>query len=316
LLDGFQTPQLDGRLGFNFLGSVTKEKVKYSLCACEVFLVDGELTKKDNKLILDSEIIEGTYKAINFVSDYYTICRQKKFSIASPFKCFAFVPETEEEQTYLSSSDGFYCNLVGHFGTDFTFELQPDAMMALVGRWDGVRIMAEAEVVRSDLGKFREYIRLFELAFSGAGQGLYKPVLRFLTGSKVEFTKSEVRDWFVELRGAATHADRSPPIFSSELGSRISRMKVAAYDVLFNKSSWKDIDPERREVLRPISGAQFLTAGDEAKMVMQPRDLFGQFGLLVDVNISPFPDSVYSEIYEVEKDTQSGFEFQVIQKGN
>jgi hypothetical protein len=135
-----------------------------------------------------------------------------------------------------------------------------------------------------------EYLRLFEIAFGHAGVGLYKPLLRFLTSGQGDFSKDEVRAWFDHLRSRAIHSDKEEPIFGFEIAKSIERMKLAAYDVLFNKVQWRSHDDGRRKGMVPISGPGFLTRGKEAKMTFRLFDDFGVFPLNLSASLTSPPD--------------------------
>src|SRR6185503_17195257 len=144
---------------------------------------------------------------------------------------------------------------------------------ALQDRVDGVALLAEALSHGHAMGQFHELVRLFERAFARSSNTLLDPLANFLAKAGQGYTRDEVETWVVKMRHLATHADVQPD-FALEADVRpvLSRMLMAAYEVLFNKNTWQTPASGRRKVWKPVVGALstdstdiFVTKGEEAR---------------------------------------------------
>lgn len=122
-------------------------------------------------------------------------------------------------------------------------------------RLDGVAIMAEAISCTHLTGKLHEFMRFFERAFTLSSTPLIEPLSNFLASSKIKIEKSDVQNWILNLRHPATHADKKEQfVLESDVRQYIYLIEQAAYDVLFNKTNWRDVSIERREAYIPKAG--------------------------------------------------------------
>jgi hypothetical protein len=125
----------------------------------------------------------------------------------------------------------------------------------LVDRRDGVALMAQALVHASSLGKYRDFIRLFELAFALDVNSLGRKMTHFLTDLKLGYTRSEIDSWLA-LRHGASHGDLKVTrnlVFEADTSPVVDRMEQAAWDILCNKLVWHDRSRVRRDFLRPLA---------------------------------------------------------------
>ncbi|MBF4161795.1 hypothetical protein [Nocardioides acrostichi] len=119
-----------------------------------------------------------------------------------------------------------------------------DLAHVLSDRLDGVTLLGAALRAGHGIPKLHELFRVLENGFGCAGGSLVGPLTSFLQsypGWNLGYSRSEVRDWVVELRHPSTHADltKSQRIaYDSDVERHLYRIEQAAYDVFFNKRSW------------------------------------------------------------------------------
>lgn len=278
------------------LGNYKRQNEFLSLWTFQKELTENDYHFSKEQLTISHEYLDLCHRIIRFFASYLSVVHQVKLSICSPLPSFAIVPDTTEEKSALDECEGMDANREAFHGEEILFEIEGDAFQLVHDRPEGLEALAEALRLNSDLAKYREYIRLFEMAFAHSGVGLYKPLLRFLSTGKADFTKSEVRDWFDRLRSRAIHSDREEPIFGYEIAKSMARMKLAAYDVLFNKLNWKTHDHSRRKGMNPISGPGFITRGEKGLLVIRLFDDFGVFPMNINAGLQTPPKEWWSKV--------------------
>lgn len=302
----YESPPEDGRsirlpanindFTISHFGSYKKQGEFLSIWTFQKDLSESDYSLSMEQLTINSEYLDLCHRIVRFFASYLSVVHQVKLVICSPMPSFAIVPDTTEETSSLKECEGMNVNRDAIHGEEILFEFDGDAFQLTCDRPEGLEALAEALRLNSDLAKYREYIRLFEMAFAHSGIGLYKPLLRFLSSGKAEFTKDEVRDWFDRLRSRAIHSDREEPIFGFEIAKSMVRMKLAAYDVLFNKVNWKSHDHSRRKGLIPISGPGFITQGKQGMLVMRLFDDFGAFPMNLNAGLQSLPKEWWSKV--------------------
>jgi hypothetical protein len=157
----------------------------------------------------------------------------------------------------------------------------------ILGRLDGVALLAEALNSSAPLGRYMHLIRLFERAFGLPAAKLVQPLTDLLRASQFGFEESEVRDW-MSARPLSAHADRRKRFFlDADLRSLVRRMLFAGYEVLLNKAAWREPGADRREVWKPSAGTTagghglFTHQGSEATFVIEILDGFDAYPLLL-----------------------------------
>lgn len=125
-----------------------------------------------------------------------------------------------------------------------------DFQALLADRPTGITLLGAALAAGHGVAKLHELMRLFENAFAVAGHRLVDPLAEFLRAHPHDagYTRGEVNTWVRELRDPATHADLSRSkriLLDPDVEAQLPRLEQAAYDVLFNKSRWHNVDTGR-----------------------------------------------------------------------
>ena len=266
---------------------------------------------EDGFVIVPEGPLKKTEALIETSANLISVSGRCKRSISSPGPCAGFLPEDEETRAWLDSTNGIRRNhktilSMGGFGID------PDTTLMLSSdRADGVALLSEALAHDHPTGRFHELLRVFERAFRLATTPLIAPLSEFLAGADLGYTEPEVRRWLTELRHPATHADREDHfVLESDIRPVESRMMQAAYDVLFNKVSWRDSSTDRRAFWRPPAGTSsedrkpFITRKKAATLEFQLFDEVGSYPKNLEANISSIlPERIWAK-WETDKDPQ------------
>ena len=129
-----------------------------------------------------------------------------------------------------------------------------DSPRLLGDRSGGATLLAEALSNSNALGRFRDFVRLFELAFHAEPKALPPLLVAFLKDADLGYTEAEIGQWLL-VRDPASHADMKWPgswiAFERDATPFIDRMEQAATDVLLNKEVWSDPSVQRRSVWDP-----------------------------------------------------------------
>ncbi|MGR3319687.1 MAG: hypothetical protein ACUZ8O_14565 [Candidatus Anammoxibacter sp.] len=206
---------------------------------------------------------------------------KKVVSSASP--CIALITENEKELEILEATKGIFCERKTLSSAQGTDQLDSEMVTHLQDRLQAVALLAEAQSHSLAVGKFHEYVRLFESAFALQFSQLQKKLLQFLN-PVYGYTGGEIKAWTL-IRDPLTHADgkKTNEIFlDSDARKYTQRMEQAAYDVLFNKKIWHDRSRERRQVWSPIAATTSATGGFVVKQGSEPTftfQLFDEFGI-------------------------------------
>jgi hypothetical protein len=163
-------------------------------------------------------------------------------------------------------------------------------------RLDGVALVAESLGHTHPTGQLHELIRFFERAFAlPAGRVCRNELPAFLAANQQGYTTPEVDHW-LHLRDTTSHADRRPT-FALQADTRpvVNRAEQAAYDVLFNKATWRDPTLDRRNAFTAFCGSSdkeggiFVTQGQPAKLDFPVVDGFHAYCLNANASITNIP---------------------------
>jgi hypothetical protein len=226
-------------------------------------------------------------KAIEYFANVISIREGSGRSLQSPMISIALECETDEERTLLSVATSIKSSSASLIGVKPKIGLSPAELAdALKDRYDGVALLSEGLSHQHGSGQFHEFLRVFERAFRLGPTRLIDPLTEFLVGSGQGYSKDEVMNWLVNLRGPSTHADTRDEFFlESDIRPVVWRMQQAAYDVLMNKAAWRDPSSDRRDAWRPSawtndalsSSLESFEGADGFRAQIYWLDIFGVF---------------------------------------
>jgi hypothetical protein len=177
--------------------------------------------------------------------------------------------------------------------------IKPDAalLQGLGDRLDGLQALATLLSQTHPLGRYREAVRFFEMAFARPITALDKKLAQFLTSGRLGYTRQEVVRW-IEPRHGSVHGDRTPApqlVWDADVAQFMDRIEQAVYDALFNKKDWRNPSHARRDLWRPVSGTAdpnngvFVTQGHGGVMSVQLLDGFGAYPHDLSANLMSRP---------------------------
>jgi len=236
--------------------------------------------------------------AIKAYADLIAVTCRSRRSISSPSPYIAFEPEADDERIWLESAESLEAGFSGKPGARPHVSITQDLMQGVADRLDGLELCAEAQAQFTASGRFREFIRLFERAFSlRSKKQLVRPLSAFLLPNRAGYSGPEVRDWLVTKRHHLMHAgQRGSYLVESDIAPVIQRVEQAAYDVLFNKAEWRTPSASRRNLWAPEVGtfdpgtSIFLVKGKKASLEFQLFDNLGGFPADVSMSLNAIPD--------------------------
>jgi hypothetical protein len=253
--------------------------------AASVQLTDLQLDDELLLIIPEKERKECE-AAIETIANLIALAHGASRKIASVDPLIALSKLSKKSSQLLSGCKGIRGNVVARHIGDMRFDLYDRVLTrALASREEGVAILAEALATTHSLSRFREFVRLFELAFARPFTDIRKSLTVFLNSGQTKFTREEIDRW-VDLRHPSTHADKQKTkkvALEGDVAPFIPRMEQAAYDVLFNKKTWHTHDTNRRKRFSPkvstagTKGVPTLKKGNSARVTMQFLDCFGAY---------------------------------------
>jgi hypothetical protein len=209
----------------------------------------------EGDVVVPSKQREAAERAIELAANLIAVAQGCRRQIASPWPPVVFVATGEEGRTWLAERAGLqHGRLKGMFRTNERLDLDESVLNQLSDREDGVALMVEALAHDHAMGRFHEFVRIFERAFARPAKLLGGPLAAFLH-PRFGYDEDELRKWFEDFRDPATHADaRNEFLLEADVRPVIDRMEQAAFDVLLNKATWRDPSSDRREVWKPTAG--------------------------------------------------------------
>lgn len=252
----------------------------------------------DGVVMVPEEPRREAEEAIKAYANSIAMSERARRSISSPSPYVAFLPETDDERTWLESTRGLKNGFLAVPGSRPRIELTDQTLHSLADRLDGLELCAEAQSQHQASGKFREFVRLFERAFRvRSKRQLVEPLWVFLQGSGQGFTEAEVQDWLEKKRHPVTHAfQHGRFLLESDIAPIIQRVEQAAYDVLFNKAQWGTKSTARRQLWSPEAGtldsdtSLFLTQGKGTTIQFQVFDRLAGFPGDLSARLTSVPE--------------------------
>jgi hypothetical protein len=249
-------------------------------------------------LSIDENVRRACEIQIEAIANAIAISNQCGRRVLSAFPFYYVIPESDVERKSLQQ-----VSLYPHTVAVDTLLVPPpelpllQSLDALKDRVDGAALLVEALANTNALGRYRELLRVFELAFGRDTYGLGRKLVQFLD-PELGFSRAEIDGW-LKWRDAAAHADlaKSPTIaFERDVAPFVERMQQAAIDVLMNKKVWSDFSRSRREVYRPTSakvsarGDLRMTEGTSVDIDIRfPLDCFGAWPVRQTGVFKPIP---------------------------
>jgi hypothetical protein len=273
------------------------------LIEAAVVLSERPEVADDGTIIVPTEPRRKAEDAIETTANLLAVTDHCRRSISSPYPFVALFSTLEADLEWLETTKGFQGSLLSIPGTKQTVPFDARSLQALQDRVDGVALLAEALAHNHPTGRFHEFIRLLERAFTLPPSQFEKKLTQFLQGASLGYERPEIKRW-VDLRNPATHADELTPghiVFESHVRPVIARMEQAAYDVLFNKKVWSDPSRERRNVWHPpvatCSERHHLriTHGEGATFIFQALDPFEAFLYDQNMNLPPMEKNPWAK---------------------
>lgn len=257
----------------------------------------------DNCIIVPETERKSAEEAIESVANLIAIAERCQRSISSPSPCVAFLPENNKALEWLEASAGIVANRDVIPDARFRLDIDEKLLTVLSDRLDGVTLLSEALAHSHATGKYHEFIRLYERAFQLSISQLDKKLSKFLNGAELGYEREEIKNW-LQLRDAATHADEKKShhlVLESDVTRFIPRMEQAAYDLLLNKTVWRDPSSERRNVWKPVVATVSRqddirsTKGQSGSFQFQAFDEFKSYPLDLNGFLNSLPDNAWSK---------------------
>jgi len=258
----------------------------------------------DNRIVeiptIEREQLEGL---IEFMANIISLTERCSRTISSPSPCVALKADNEQEENWLSACGGIKTNRTAVPFAQNPIEINEEIIRLLSTRVDGVAILAEALASRHAGNKYREFIRLFELAFKLSSSTIEKKLSQFLDESNLGYSRDEVSTW-LNFRHGSMHADGKKStqlVLEADVIKFIPRMEQAAYDVLFNKAEWGVASKERVSNYKvPVATTNskadlLITRGKPVHLSIQAFDEFQVYPLDLGAEINSLPDSLWSK---------------------
>lgn len=242
-------------------------------------------------------------------ADLLAVATRGRRLIVSATPPAALVPETDSDRTLLARAKRIDAEPPKSLSTVVPPLDIATAVPLLGDRWSGVAILAEALSHGSLGGKYRDLVRLFELAFTRSFVELGKKLAQTLRPA-MGYSVGEIREWQA-LRHPFSHADgkvASEVALSDDARPVVQRMEQAAFDILFNKAEWSAWSSTRREAWTPTAittskdGSTVVRVGSNVTIQWLLVDEFGVFPRVVELSHVGLPSHWWHQFTEARAD--------------
>ena len=244
-----------------------EEDILYVLITSIVKLGNYPNLDENNSIKFPFKEISIAEKNIEKEASLLSVQTKSVREIFSPIPYFLFVYRTPEELDWLNNTSGYMISGEPTVSEYFSVhECQDVSPTLLADRASGVTLLSEALCHKNYMGKYRDYMRFFELAFSRKISQLSKKLYQILQGfSEANYTKQEVEEW-IKHRNPSSHANQGAFTTERSVKPYIQRIEQAAYDILYNKKDWNSYSKERRNIYFP----SFFTISKDGKSGARP----------------------------------------------
>jgi len=259
---------VSAEVDLNILDSmVTENECLRVLVGAEIVLNASPEVDTNNSVLIPEDERSKAESVIENFANVVSVGGMCGRYISSPQPWVALIPLDEEASSWFEDKNGISQNT--SLDPSFRFSIDKEVLTVLLeDRANGVALLSEGLSQEHPTGQFHEFIRVLELAFKTAGASLVVPLSQFLEGNNQGYTEDEVNNW-KDIRDQATHADLQwQPKFalSDKVLPVITRVRQAAFDVLFNKADWHDLSTQRRDLWKPVA---FVGPPDAVSVVIQ-----------------------------------------------
>ncbi len=271
---------------------------KYVVIAKAYVSVPAIESTPDGLIVLPIEPRTNAEVAIERAADLLAVTSRASRQIFSGIPSVALIPESADDERILRTARGLQTD-GPHSLSALCTELDAKTVIgSLNDRWDGVTLMAEAYSHNRMSARYREFVRLFELAFARDFTQVDKKLVQTLRPS-MGYSQAEVRVWQA-LRHPFTHADgKKTSEIALEADARcvIQRMEQAAIDILLNKALWGIWSADRRDIWTPeaitvdAAGTGLIRQGSAPRMEFLLLDEFRAFPMLLGLQHTGLPQT-------------------------
>jgi len=265
--------KLNGKIENVFIFSAELKNIEFEQ--------NKETIKISNKTL--DKLIDSIENLINIVS--LSIHNGRVINSSNP--SIFLEHENIEDYRILSQIDRFEFDKpkLAYFSPKHTFNID-FCLENLKDRFDGVRLITEAITASTFSDKFREYFRLFEIAFKKSNRALAKPMTDFLIQDKrFNYSKQEIEKW-INIRHRIVHANHKEGfLINRNLLEIMARIEQAAIDILFNKLYWNNGNIERKNIFL------FKTGVNENNQVFSLPNLTYDYSMIAFDETHTFPMS-------------------------
>ena len=261
-------------------------------------------------IVIPEEPRQWCEAAIIRAADVLAINTRSARSVVTGTPPLALVPEGEADLALLAQARAIRANPPRALSTFITGVSLADLGPALHGRWDGAALLAEAYSHKQWSGRYREFVRLFEVAFGRSFMQMDKKLSAALAPG-MGYAAAEVRRWQA-LRHPFSHADGKKTdeiALESDARPVAQRMEQAALDILMNKAEWGTWSSVRRNLWRPdaitadATGRGFVVQGSAPTVEWLLLDEFGVFPRILKLQHTNLPLDWWHRFAPVELGT-------------
>ncbi|MDD5393843.1 MAG: hypothetical protein PHE17_12560 [Thiothrix sp.] len=237
-------------------------------------LISSIITLDKNPALNDTREIILPLSKIHLAEQYIekeanllSVITKSSKELFSPIPYILFAYETPSELEWLNETSGYEIHGTPTITEYFSVrECQNIHQDLLNDRLNGVILLSEALCHKNYMGRYRDYMRFFELAFNRKISQLDHKLYQFLQGfNEANYTKEEIKEWITH-RNPSSHADRGSFAIERMVRPYTQRIEQAAYDVLYNKKDWHNPSKERRNIYFP----SFFSISESGKTAARP----------------------------------------------
>lgn len=257
-------------------------------------------------IIIPREPRELCERATEHMLNVVSVLESCGKDICSPNLSVALEASNETERDFLAASRGILALNTHESAVGSPIVWTPEIAQGLADRMDGVALLSESLSAGSEGGRYRELVRLLELAFGlGANdQRLKSALVRYFQHVPgYGYTVAEVAEW-LKLRAPSSHADLKKTkwvALGSDVRHVVMRLHQACIDLLLNKTAWRSAASDRRDLWQPealttSSKGACMVVKQNAKLTTFFR-VFDEFGVhprILEVSVDHSKDGFYA----------------------